>query len=320
MKRALVVGSSGQDGQLLLERLSGDGCAVLGIDLDTVTGICLDDELYNIVNIQHAGAVEQLVKRLVPDEVYYLAAHHHASEEHPHEAEELRASHDVHVMGLVNFLEAIRKHAPRSHLFYAGSSQMFGQPLLTSPQDESTRFAPRNAYAITKVAGAHVCALYREQYDVHASVGILYNHESPLRGPRFVSSRITRGARQATRDPDFKLTIGSLAATVDWGYAPDYVDAMVRMVRLPDAGDYVIATGELHTVRDFVEIAFEHVGLDWHAHVVENPTLVRPSSGVLAGDTSKLRARTDWKPTLGFETMVRLLVDAALRGENKGAP
>ncbi len=308
MKRVVIVGSGGQDGRLLFERLAKN-CAVFGLDTATTMRSTGYPPSHDPVDLRDADAVARRMQQLTPDEVYYLAARHHASEEHPDEARELRESVDVHVLGLTHFLEAIRKHVPAVHLFYAGSSQMFGQPAI-APQDESTPFAPRNAYAITKVAGAHACAFYRERFGVHASVGILYNHESPLRGHRFVSTRIARGARQATRNLAFKLTLGSLAVTVDWGYAPDYVDAMVRMVRLPDAGDYVIATGELHTVRDFVEVAFEHVGLDWHAHVVENPTLVRPSSGVLAGDTSKLRARTGWKPTIGFEKMVKLLVNA----------
>jgi len=309
MRRALIVGSGGQDGRFLFERLSED-CAVLGLDVGTVTAHRLGDAApRDPVDVGSADAVGRLVEHLAPDEVYYLAAHHHSSEEHPGEAQELQACFGVHVMGLVHFLEAVRKHVPRARLFYAGSSQMFGQPSAAT-QDESTPFAPRNAYAITKVAGAHTCALYRERYGVRASVGILYNHESPLRGPRFVTMRIARGARQATRDPGFKLTLGSLAAVVDWGYAPDFVDAMVRIVRQPGADDYVIATGEPHTVRDFVEVAFGHVGLDWRAHVGEDPTLVRPARGTAVGDASKLRARTGWKPTIGFDALVKLLVDA----------
>jgi len=309
VRRAIIVGSGGQDGRLLCERLAAD-CVVLGLDVGTVTG---DGVLPDPVDVECADAVERLVQSTSPDEVYYLAARHHSAEESPDEAGELlRASFGVHVMGLVHFLEAIRKHVPEARLFYAGSSQMFGQPP-AGMQDESTPFAPRNAYAITKVAGAHACALYREQYDAHASVGILYNHESPLRGARFVTTRIARGAWQAARDPSFKLTLGSLAAAVDWGYAPDYVDAMVRIVRQPAADDYVIATGESHTVRDFARVAFAHVGRDWRDHVVEDRARVRPARGVAVGDASKLRARTGWKPTIGFEAMVTILVDAAAR-------
>jgi GDPmannose 4,6-dehydratase len=187
---------------------------------------------------------------------------------------------------------------------------MFGYPA-TPRQDESTRFAPRNAYAITKVAGAHACALYRERYSLHVSVGILYNHESPLRGPRFVSQRIVRGAWRARREPGYRLKLGSLSAVVDWGYAPDYVDAMVRIVSHPVPDDYVIATGEPHTVREFVEIAFARLGLDWREHVEEEASLVTTTSATLIGDSTKLRARTGWSPTVGFEQMVDILLRAA---------
>jgi GDPmannose 4,6-dehydratase len=313
LRRAIIVGNSGQDGRILFEARSKQ-CAVVGLDVGTVTKSSLDYQPpLQAVELQDAERVSGFVERILPDEIYYLAAHHHSSEEHPDEAVELGKCVAVHMIGLVNFLEAIRVRAPNCRLFYAGSSQMFGQPVAPR-QDETTPFAPRNPYAITKVAGAHTCALYRERYGVHASVGILYNHESPLRGPRFVTQRIARGARQAKRDPTFKLKLGSLSAVVDWGYAPDYVDAMVRIVSEAEPDDYVIATGEPHTVRDFVEIAFGHLGLDWRAHVEEAPALVGgpPSrQAILVGDATKLRRRTGWRPSVSFEQMVRGLIDAA---------
>jgi GDPmannose 4,6-dehydratase len=310
MRRAVVVGANGQDGRILFERRAQE-CAVLGLDLGSTVQHALGDVgPSHAVDLSNPAHVRDLVTRVVPDEIYYLAAHHHSSEEQPDEAVELRKCTEVHLLGLVNVLESIRRHAPRCRLFYAGSSQMFGEP--ASPrQSETTPFAPRNVYAITKVAGAHACALYRERYDVHASVGILYNHESPSRGPRFVTQRIARGAWQAKRDPSFKLKLGSLSGVVDWGYAPDYVDAMVRIVSQPAADDYVIATGEAHSVRDFVEIAFGIVGLDWRAHVEEVPSLVRATRATLLGDSTKLRERTGWKPSVGFEQLVEILVRAA---------
>jgi GDPmannose 4,6-dehydratase len=310
MRRAIVVGCNGQDGRILFERRAKD-CAVLGLDVDALTHHLLGELVPAApVDLLNAEQVGGLFERIVPDEVYYLAAHHHSSEEYRDEAVELRKSIDVHVVGLLHVLEAIRAHAPLCRLFYAGSSQMFGQP--SEPrQDESTTFAPRNAYAITKVAGAHTCALYRERHGIHASVGILYNHESPFRGPRFVSTRIAHGARRAKGDPAFKLKVGSLSALVDWGYAPDYVDAMVRILFEDRPDDYVIATGEPHTVRDFVEIAFSHLGLDWRAHVEEDSTLVTSTGATLVGNSTKLRQRTGWRPTVDFEGLVKLLVDAA---------
>jgi GDPmannose 4,6-dehydratase len=310
MTRAVVVGAKGQDGRILFERRSQE-CAVLGLDVGSVEQHALGDAAPpRGVDLLSPEDVNQLLTRLVPDELYYLAAHHHSSEEQPDEAVEIRKCSEVHLIGLVNVLEAIRRHAPKCRLFFAGSSQMFGEPAAPR-QNEATPFAPRNAYAITKVAGAHACALYRERYGVHASVGILYNHESPLRGPRFVTQRIARGAWQAKRDPAFKLRLGSLSGVVDWGYAPDYVDAMIRIVAHPAAADYVIATGEAHTVRDFVEIAFGMVGLDWRAHVEEAPSLVRATRATLIGESTKLRERTGWKPTVGFEQLVEILVRAA---------
>jgi len=310
MTRAVVVGAKGQDGRILVERRS-QNCSVLGLDVGFVVQHALREVApARGVDLQDPEAVSDLLRRLIPDELYYLAAHHHSSEEQPDEATEFRKGSEVHLVGLVHVLEAVRRHAPHCRIFFAGSSQMFGEPA-ASRQDETTPFQPRNAYAITKVAGAHACALYRERYGVHASVGILYNHESPWRGARFVTQRIARGAWQAKRDPAFKLRLGSLSGVVDWGYAPDYVDAMIRIVAQPAADDYVIATGEPHTVRDFVEAAFRIVGVDWKAHVEETPSLVRATRATLIGDSSKLRARTGWKPTLGFEQLVEILVRAA---------
>jgi GDPmannose 4,6-dehydratase len=312
MRRAVIIGSRGQDGSILFDARAAH-CAVLGFDVGTVRHHLLEGVAPSQpLDLQEARAVHRMMESVAPDEIYYLAAHHHSSEEHVDEATELRASLDVHVIGLVHVLEAMRDVAPRCRLFYAGSSQMFGQPS-TQRQDESTPFAPRNVYAITKVSGAHICAMYREKHGLHASTGILYNHESPLRGERFVTQRIVRGARRAQRDPAFKLKLGSLSAVVDWGYAHDYVDAMIRIVSQPAPDDYVVATGEAHTVLDFVEAAFGHLGLDWRNHVEEDSSLVTPPPTLarLVGDATRLRERTGWKPTLSFRELVELLVDAA---------
>jgi GDPmannose 4,6-dehydratase len=297
MKKVVVVGSAGQDGRLLGERLAND-CRVTGIDVAQDMDVDVD--------VTNAAHVDALIARETPDEVYYLAAHHHSAEERPDDAAELRACVGVHVLGLVNVLDALRRHAPACRTFYAGSSHMFGQPALPQ-QNEATPFAPKNPYAITKVAGAHTCALYRER-GMHVSVGILYNHESPLRGEQFVSQRIVRGARRAAKEPGYRLTLGSLAAVVDWGWAPDYVDAMIRIVAQPAPEDYVVATGEPHTVEEFAAAAFGALELDWRGHVVEDPAVVKGPQAVLVGDASKLREKTGWKPTIDFPRMVRLLV------------
>lgn len=317
MRRVVVIGSRGQDGALLFEQRAREH-AVLGLDRDCVESHRLEDvALPSDVQVTDAVRIDEVLAKVVPSELYYMAAHHHSSEEQPDEATELRESLRVHFVGLVNVLDALRAHAPRCRVFYAGSSHMFGYPSV-QPQDESTPFAPRNAYAITKVAGAHACALYRDRYGMPISVGILYNHESPRRGSRFVSQRIAQAAVRASRDPSYKFTLGSLSAVVDWGYAPDFVDAMIRIVSQPSPDDYVIATGEPHTVRDFLDIAFGHLGLDWRRHVEERAASVEARATALVGDATKLRQRTGWKPTVTFDQMVRILVDAAQRPDSGG--
>jgi GDPmannose 4,6-dehydratase len=317
-RRALIIGCAGQDGRLLFEERSRS-CAVLGFDLGQrrIHGLETEAtrELPPLLDIHDSEAALALVGLYAPDQLYYLAARHHSSEERPDDASELRESMRVNVLAFVNVIEAVRQRAPRCRVFYAGSSHMFGSPT-SRTQNEQTPFAPENPYAISKVAGAQVCALYRARHSVHASVGLLYNHESPLRAERFVSQRIAFGARRAAKDPAFKLSLGSLSSVVDWGYAPDYVDAMVRIVSEDAPDDYVIATGEPHTVQDFVEAAFGAVGADWRAHVVVDrgrvgaPAATRTTSA-LVGDASKLRTRTGWKTSVTFEEMVKILVDAA---------
>jgi len=315
--RALIIGSAGQDGLLLFEQRS-KSCDVLGVDVGGLQSHGLSSEelatLPPAVDIHDAAQVLAFVGRSKPDELYYLAARHHSSEERPDEANELRESMSVNFLAFVNVLEAVRQIAPACRVFYAGSSHMFGSPRMAM-QDERTPFAPANPYAISKVAGTHACALYRARHGLHVSVGILYNHESPLRAERFVSQRIVLGAKRAALDPGFKLALGSLESVVDWGYAPDYVDAMVRILQQQAPDDYIVATGEPHTVQDFVECAFRTTGKDWRAHVVVEPGRVGtpsgPEMGALVGNASKLRARTGWRPSVTFDEMVSLLVAAA---------
>ena len=308
MKTALLVGSRGQDGTLLTALLAEAGVAVVGLDAD---GVSFTGRVFTGVptsaSVLDRDAIRALARAVVPDEAYYLAAHHHSSEQADDPAEEFARCSDVHVVGLVNVLEALRADAPRCRTFYAGSSHMFGNPC--SPvQDESTPFAPRNAYAITKVAGAHACAVYRERYGMHVSVGILYNHESPLRGPSFITQRLVRGARQAAGDAAATLRVGSLSAIVDWGWAPDYVDAMRRIVAATGPDDYVVATGEPHTVREFANLAYAAVGRDYRAHVVEDTSIVKSAlKKPLVGNAAKLRAKTGWQPTVTFAEMVKRL-------------
>lgn len=315
MSIILVIGGDGQDGRLLFDRLSGEGHGVTGLGRCSArsnqTGLPIP-----VTDILDQAAIQTAIGLLKPDQIYYLAAHHHAAEDKaPAPAELLRRSFAVHVGGLMNFLEAIRIVSPHTRLFYAASSHIFGQGT-TLAQDENTPLAPRCAYGITKTAGLHCCRFYRANYGISASVGILYNHESPLRRAEFVSQKIVRAAIAISRNKSGKLVLGDLSACIDWGYAPDYVDAMIRILALPESDEFVIATGEAHSVQEFVELAFAVVGLDWKTHVEENPSILTKPKLALVGNAAKLRATTGWRPSLSFQQMVETLVKAALAGES----
>ena len=298
MSRALVVGSQGQDGRILSDRLRAEGCETVGLDRGT--------------DLLDRDAVLGLVSEFRPDEIYYLAAVHHSAEDRQSlGGRDLYAeSHRVHVEGVLNVLEAIRLRHAASRLFYAASCLVFGESS-ASRQDESTPFAPGCVYGITKTTGIHCCRLYRNGAGIRASAGILYNHESPLRKPEFVSQKIVRAAVGIRRGSVSKLVLGDLSAVNDWGWAEDTVDAMIRIVRLDVPDDFVVATGEAHSVADFVEAVFARAGLDWTRHVVEDRSMIARRRSPLIGDSSRLRERTGWKPKVGFEEMAGLLWDAA---------
>lgn len=310
MSVAMIIGSEGQDGRLLRERLERDGGAVVGID----QAVARDPSGIGIgpVDILDPQAVAAAVEKAQPAEVYYLAAFHHSAEDQPPptDLEAMEKSLAVHVRGLLHFLEAIRQKSPRSRLFYAASSHVFGQTSQV-PQNEDTPIRPGCVYGITKAAGLHCCRFYRERHAVAASVGILYNHESPLRGEAFVAQKIVRGAIRIQRGEQSRLVLGDLSARVDWGYAPDYVDAMTRILRLGEGGEFVVATGQAHTVQEFVETAFGLLGLDWKRHVEVKPSILAKRKLDLVGDASRLRRLTGWKPTVDFPEMVRLLLRGA---------
>jgi GDPmannose 4,6-dehydratase len=312
MKKAIVVGSEGQDGRLLFDLLSRRDYGVFGVGRDAVRG--LTEGIAAPVEVLNGANVAEAVQRVVPDEIYYLAAVHHSSQEVSGDFPRalFRDSFNVNVNGLLNFLEAMRLHAPKSRLFYAASSHVFGVPA-ASPQNENTPLAPRCVYGITKTAGVRCCGFYRENYGIFAACGILYNHESSYRRAEFVTSKIVRSAVRIKHGQSEKLTLGDLSAKVDWGYAPDYVHAMTRILSLEKPEDFVIASGEAHSVREFVEIAFEAAGLDWKNHVTEDASMIGKSRLGLVGDSSKLRRMTGWSPTVNFKEMVRLLVEEAIK-------
>src|SRR3954453_7085137 len=274
MPSALIIGATGQDGRLLTELLLGRGYAVRGWTRTTPLSPTLCE--CASVDLLNATAVETELRQLQPDEVYYLAAFHHSTEERIElsKTELLERSLQIHLFGLQNVLEAINATSRRTRLFYAASSHVFGTPR-TPEQDEQTPLLATSPYGISKAAGLRCCQVYREREGLFAAAGILFNQESTLRPASFLSQKIIRGALKAKQDPAFKLVLGDLAARTDWGYAPDYVDAMFRILQLPHASDFVVATGETHTVQEFADIAFDEVGLDWRDHVKTDPGLLK---------------------------------------------
>lgn len=310
-RKALVIGSAGQDGRLLCELLNNRGYQVLGL---TRTGIqpALTAFPTPNVDITDPPQVRRLVAQLQPAEIYFLAAHHHSSEGRIPDSENLFSeSFRINTLALAGVLEAISATSPQTRLFYAASSLIFGSP--PDPvQDENTPLNPNTVYGITKASGLLACRYYRHNHGVYASVGILYNHESPLRDKGFVSTKIAGTAARIKKGLEARLVLGDLDAMTDWGYAPDYVDAMHRVLAAGQADDFVIATGDSHTVREFAEIAFDCVGLDYSAYVVTDAALMHRRNPRLVGNPAKLKRVTGWKPTVNFAAMVRRLVQAEL--------
>jgi GDPmannose 4,6-dehydratase len=307
MKRAVVVGAAGQDGVLLTEHLGRLGYQITGLSRQWARGST--GETTPAIDVLDPAAVGTMIRDVQPDEVYYLAAFHQSSE-----ARELLSpeslwvrSFDVHLHGLLNFLEALRRHAREAHLFYAASSLVFGDPV-ESPQTERTPLNPVCVYGISKTAGVHACRLFRSEHGLRASVGFLYNHESHLRPGRFLSARITDAAIRIRHGQQRELVLGDLSAQTDWGYAPDYVDAMHRIAQLPAGGDFVVATGVLRRVCDFAEAAFSAVGLNWRDYVREERSLITRRKQPLVGDPSKLGELTGWTPVTPFEEMIHRIL------------
>jgi len=317
MERVLIIGADGQDGRLLFERLAREGRTLLGIGRNRAARCsgAIDARQYQI-DILDATAVARAFSKFSPDAVFYLAAYHHSAQDAlPSDDRELfLCSHEIHVLGLLHVLETVRQHAPRTRMFYAASSHCFGDPP-TAIQNETTPLCPTGIYGITKTAGVHLCRRYRTVYDVAVSAGFLYNHESPLRSRNFLSMKIVAAAAKISRGARDKLILGDLSAQVDWGYAADYVDAMIRIVGLPIADDFVIATGQSHSVGEFVSIAFSRLNLDWRRHVEVNPSVIvkREPRVELIGDAGKLRELTNWSPSISFKQLVELLVDAEVQ-------
>ncbi len=321
-KKALITGITGQDGSYLAELLLAKGYEVHGLirrsstfSTDRIDHLYQDPHQAGVRFFLHysdltdSSSLITWLNRIKPDEVYNLGAQSHVGVSF--ELPEFTA--DTVAMGTLRLLEAIR-HADWPVRYYqAGSSEMFGQ-VAESPQSETTRFHPRSPYGVAKVFGHQLTLNYREAYGIFAANGILFNHESPRRGPTFVTRKVTRGIAAIVAGREEKLYLGNLDARRDWGYAPEYVEAMWRMLQASEPDDFVIATGEMHTVREFVDEAFAIAGLEPAAHVEIDPRYLRPTEvDELCGDASKAKRVLGWEPTTRFHGLIRLMVEADLR-------
>jgi GDPmannose 4,6-dehydratase len=316
--RALITGITGQDGSYLVELLLDKGYEVHGVirrastfNTGRIDHIYQDPHEAGARLFLHYGDLmsgEQftnLIYNVKPQEIYHLGAQTHVqvSFDMP------EYTGDVTGLGTIRLLEAIRRSGIQTRFYQASSSEMFGEA--AAPQNEETPLHPRSPYAAAKVYAFWLTAMYRDGYGIHASNGILFNHESPRRGQTFVTRKITRSVAHIKAGKQEKLYLGNLEARRDWGYAPEYVDAMWRMLQRDTPGDYVIGTGQSHSVRDFVQEAFAYVDLDWQEYVQVDPRYLRPLDiGELRADASKARAALSWEPAVTFPELVRIMVDA----------
>ena len=321
-KKALITGITGQDGSFLTELLLEKGYTVHGIIRRTSSfNTQRIDHLYQDPHIpgtrifldhgdlSDSTSLNTILRQVVPDEIYNLGAQSHVrvSFDIP------EYTTDVTAVGTVRLLEAIRELKIKPKFYQASSSEMFGK-VIETPQSETTPFYPRSPYACAKVFAYHTTVNYREAFGLFACNGILFNHESERRGETFVTRKITRAVTRIKLGLQNKLFLGNLDAKRDWGYAKDYVEAMWLMMQAERPDDYVIATGETHSVKEFVEEAFGYLDLDWKKHVEIDPWYYRPSEvDLLLGDASKARKELGWEPKVGFKELVRLMIDHDLK-------
>ena len=327
MKRALITGIAGQDGSYLAEMLLEKGYEVFGLvrrssnvartRIDHLTqgqaaARAGDDPAARIHliygDMNDSASLHRAVRESRPEEVYNLASQSHVrvSFEMP------EYTLDINAMGTLRLLNAIRDAGLETRFYQASSSELFGKAE-TAPQHEGTPFHPRSPYAVSKLCAYWTVVNYREAYGMYAANGILFNHESPRRAENFVTRKITLGAARIKCGLQQKLSLGNLDARRDWGFARDYMEAAWMILQQPRAEDYVVATGELHSVREFLEEAFGHLGLDWREHVESDPRQLRPAEvDAVVGDSSKARRVLGWRPRVAFKELVRMMVDADL--------
>jgi len=314
MKRALITGVTGQDGSYLAEFLLSKGYRVHGmVRRSSTENFERIGHLRARISLHQADLLDQLsiinlIRDVKPHEVYNLAAQSFV----PTSWVQPVLTGEFTAMGVTRMLEAIRLVDRKIRFYQASSSEMFGK-VQEVPQTERTPFYPRSPYGVAKVYGHWITVNYRESYDLFACSGILFNHESPRRGKEFVTRKISHAVASIKKGLQKDLRLGNLSAKRDWGYAGDYVRAMWLMLQQKAPDDYVVSTGEDHSVREFCEIAFDHVGLDWKKHVVVDPKFFRPAEvNTLCGNPAKARRKLGWRPAVSFPELVRMMVDADL--------
>ena len=314
MPRALITGVTGQDGSYLAEFLLAKGYEVVGVVRRTSHHSYeriepfLDRLRIVTADLLDQHSLTEVVRDVQPDEVYNLAAQSYV----PTSFTQPVLTGEFTALGVTRILEAVRLGYPKARFYQASSSEMFGK-VVEVPQKETTPFYPRSPYGVAKVYGHWITVNYRESYGLYAVSGILFNHESPRRGVEFVTRKVSDGVARIKLGLARTLKLGNLDAKRDWGFAGDYVDAMWRMLQQPNPADYVIGTGVTHSVRDLVDLAFRHVGLDYRDHVVTDPAHLRPAEvDLLIADPGKARTELGWSPTVSFAELVRMMVDADL--------
>jgi GDPmannose 4,6-dehydratase len=310
--KALITGITGQDGSYLAELLLEKGYRVFGVVRRASTeNFARIEHLRDRVTLLQADLLDQLslidaIERAEPDEIYNLAAQSFV----PTSWQQPVLTAEFDAIGVTRMLEAIRLVKRSIRFYQASSSEMFGK-VREVPQCETTPFHPRSPYGVAKVYGHYITVNYRESYGMFACSGILFNHESPRRGKEFVTRKISDGVARVKLGLAKELRLGNLDAHRDWGFAGDYVRAMWLMLQQPEPSDYVVATGEAHSVREFAEVAFRHAGLDWQQHVVVDPNLQRPAEvDHLIGDAARARAALGWQPQVSFVQLAQMMVDA----------
>jgi GDPmannose 4,6-dehydratase len=313
-KTALITGITGQDGSYLAELLLEKGYRVCGmVRRSSTENFQRVEHLRDRITLLQGDLLDQtsiasVLDQVRPDEVYNLAAMSFV----PTSWQKPVLTAEFTAVGVTRVLDALRQACPRARFYQASSSEMFGK-VRETPQKETTPFHPRSPYGVAKVYGHYITVNYRESYNLYACSGVLFNHESPRRGLEFVTRKITHCVARIKLGLATELRLGNLQAKRDWGFAGDYVRAMWLMLQQPDADDYVIGTGKTHSVEEFVQIAFDHVGLPWQRHVVVDPQFYRPAEvDLLLADPSKAQERLGWLPQVSFERLVTMMVDADL--------